>query len=389
MVTPPPLDPTATVEAILSAFNERQLASLLRFKGGMVLDEVVDTGQPYRLVAEDLVVELGRNDDLDRLVSIALRERPGNPKLQKLAQTRGLPGLPEPPAAAAGPSQPALGTMADFVGAARKMRPADAALAAAAAKVPAGSAPANAPAADGVLEAQIARRSVLIDFGRFGRRMDQIEKRICLVRTPEKLGTGFLVGPAMVLTNFHVVEGLLRSRYAFGGVECRFDYNSTTEDPRRVGLAGPPVASAPYGESDLRGEGSPATGELDYALLPLAEPLGMEGRGWYALDPFPRLVALNDFIFVCQHAKGNELQLAFGTVTDFPANALRIRYDVTTEGGSSGSPCFTPELDLVGLHHAAEPGSQPHYNQGVPLWLVAKHAAAAGVVLAGAPGGAA
>jgi hypothetical protein len=147
----------------------------------------------------------------------------------------------------------------------------------------------------------------------------------------------------------------------------------------RIGLAGPAKALSPYSDSDLSGTGDPQDDQLDYALLPLAERPG-DARGWYALDPLPRLLALNDFLFVCQHAGGQMLQLAMGTITDFPGKALRIRYDVTTEPGSSGSPCFSAELDPVGLHHAADPAATPTYNQAVPLWLIARDAKAKGAL---------
>ena len=49
-----------------------------------------------------------------------------------------------------------------------------------------------------------------------------------------------------------------------------------------------------------------------------------------------------------------------------------MRYDVTTASGSSGSPCLPFDLDIIGLHHAAEPASNPRYNQAIPLWAIAK-----------------
>jgi hypothetical protein len=377
-------DDEALINALLSAFDKRHLSSLMRFKAGIVLEEIVNVDLPLRRVVEDLVVELGRNGEVDRLLSLALRERGGNSLLRSVGEARGVQPLPAPTDAAQADGA-AQGSIDAFLAAALKSRPDDPQLRKLAEHRLAGGDRAAGAGLSAPLEAQVARRSELIDFGRFRRRMDQLEQRICFIRTPQKLGTGFLVGPAHVLTNYHVVDGLLRDEYAFSTVECRFDFNSDTAEPQRVGLSATALSSAPYGASDLSGEGEPAPGELDYALLPLATPVG-EDRGWYALDPLPRVVALQDFLFVCQHANGNQLQLAFGTVVEFPGNASRLRYDTTTAGGASGSPCLTPELDLVGLHHAADPDSHPRYNQGVPIWLVAAHARDAGVQLAAASG---
>jgi hypothetical protein len=287
--------------------------------------------------------------------------------LQALAIERGIqPALAPPPIRAGS-------TVREFIAAAQGGLPHDPALDAVAVQVGAPAVP-----SDAALEAMVARRSRQIDFGRFQQRLTQVEERVCLIRTPRSLGTGFLVGPGLVLTNYHVVEGLIGNVYRPDDVTCEFDFNSTALQPVRIGLAGMSVASSPYAQSDLSGQGDPAEGQLDYALLPLAETVGAGPRGFYGLDPQLRLLARNDFLFVCQHAQGQALTLAMGTITDFPGKAYRIRYDVTTDHGSSGSPCLTPELDLVGLHHAADPSIQPRYNQAVPIWLIARHAKAAG-----------
>src|SRR6202011_4123925 len=95
-------------------------------------------------------------------------------------------------------------------------------------------------------------------------------------------------------------------------------------------------------------------------------------RGWFKLtDDFP-MVTMHDFIVIPQHAAGEKLTIAWGSVVAFPGSGNRLRYDATTAGGSSGSPCFTADLDIVGLHHAAEPIHNPTFNQAVPLWLIAR-----------------
>ena len=65
-------------------------------------------------------------------------------------------------------------------------------------------------------------------------------------------------------------------------------------------------------------------------------------------------------------------EIAWGNVISFPGMGNRVRYDVTTASGSSGAPCFTLDLDIIGLHQAAEPASNPRYNQAIPFWVIAK-----------------
>lgn len=56
--------------------------------------------------------------------------------------------------------------------------------------------------------------------------------------------------------------------------------------------------------------------------------------------------------------------------------STRVRYRTNTEGGSSGSPCFTPDFELVALHHSGDPNfdpaHKPTYNQGIPMSLIAQ-----------------
>ena len=53
------------------------------------------------------------------------------------------------------------------------------------------------------------------------------------------------------------------------------------------------------------------------------------------------------------------------------SNGTRIKYRTNTEPGSSGSPCFTMDWDIVALHHYGDPQWQaPLFNQGVPIQLI-------------------
>ena len=40
---------------------------------------------------------------------------------------------------------------------------------------------------------------------------------------------------------------------------------------------------------------------------------------------------------------------------------------VSSKDGSSGSPCFNADLQLVALHHARDPQSPPRWNQAIPM----------------------
>ena len=62
------------------------------------------------------------------------------------------------------------------------------------------------------------------------------------------------------------------------------------------------------------------------------------------------------------------------------ANGTRVRYRTNTDPGSSGSPCFTMDWDLVALHHYGDPKwLNPLFNQGVPIELIRRHIEANGL----------
>ena len=118
--------------------------------------------------------------------------------------------------------------------------------------------------------------------------------------------------------------------------------------------------------------------ELDYALLRLASRVGeqqVEGaaRGWIALPNSVLPLPADAPILIVQHPEGTPMKLALDTqaVVGPNGNGTRIRYRTNTEPGSSGSPVFTMDWDIVALHHCGDPKWQkPLFNQGVPIELI-------------------
>ena len=195
-------------------------------------------------------------------------------------------------------------------------------------------------------------------------RLATIERRVCrIVHAPEgvepaSMGTGFLVGPNLVLTNSHVVyqPGPETPRRGFPEqIACQFDYEDGAGAPTLVRL-----------RPDALAMRSPAAA-LDFALLALAEPVG-EARGWEEprkfVDPEP-----GEAVFVLQHPGGRKLRLAAGAVVaPTTPSPTRLSYLANTEPGSSGSPCFTVGWRLAALHHFSGESA----NIGVRMGAVAE-----------------
>jgi hypothetical protein len=111
------------------------------------------------------------------------------------------------------------------------------------------------------------------------------------------------------------------------------------------------------------------TDALDYAIVRLAVPIGSEPagaagerRGWLA--PQARALSAGESIFVLQHPRAAPLKVASGGLVK--AEDRRIWYLANTLNGSSGSPCFSANWELVGLHRAGDDLA----NVGVPFGAI-------------------
>jgi hypothetical protein len=204
-------------------------------------------------------------------------------------------------------------------------------------------------------------------------------------------GTGWLVGPDLVLTNYHVIQAfkpVAASGLEAGEITCRFD---VPESPEPGASRGRECKLAPNwlvdgsrpGEAE-RDEGTapPTDAELDYALIRLAERAGEDKtektatRGWVDLGSQGKAPRNGDVLLIVQHPEGLPQRFAFGNVVNKPdTSALRLLHDANTLKGSSGSPVVDIKLDIIALHHA---GGQA--NQAVPIEQVAKRLTAQGML---------
>ncbi|GIF02124.1 trypsin-like peptidase domain-containing protein [Paractinoplanes rishiriensis] len=258
------------------------------------------------------------------------------------------------------------------------------------------------------LQLQIREAGSTLDFSQYLRRAGAVEGRVCRVEYPrgEAHGTGFLVGPTTAITNYHVMEHVLRGRIDPRHVVLRFDYRTdsdgvTVRDGTVYRMAADWLVDAsPYSPADLTSgsQAQPAPDELDYVIMrvdgtPGHDPIGGETddprpprtrRGWIEIPArehdFDRDPALN----IVQHPEGRPIQIALDThaVIGRDPTGIRIRYTTTTAPGSSGSPCFSLNWQWVALHHSGDPkywqGGPASYNQGIPVTAIRDLAVARG-----------
>lgn len=248
------------------------------------------------------------------------------------------------------------------------------------------------------LQAAVAGSTRAVSATRLRHQISQVESRVCLICYPDLdgnqiQGTGFLIGPGLVLTNYHVVEDAISRQLAGAAIRVRFGYG--IEAPTLVEDSGSDLtlsatwllAASPYAESDKTGQAPfPQPHELDYAVLQLSSEPGRDPvdiaashaslRGWFRLQACTTEAGLNNPIKIFQHPLGEPIKIAEGVVLKLPADndcAFRLRHSASTDYGSSGSPCLDALYScLLALHHAGDPLSAfARYNQAIPTGLIA------------------
>lgn len=193
-------------------------------------------------------------------------------------------------------------------------------------------------------------------------------------------GTGFLVGPNVLVTSYQTFEPVINGKIRPRDVSLRFDfkiYSGTTVNPGTVYRLDK--------EDWLIASSSPPTStetedDLNFALVrlegvPGREPIGGERaepgappRGWIYIDPAEAMHArLPDQVMLLFYPPGQPLNLVISSESRvrMSNNGTRIYYNLETGAGSSGAPCFNSNWELMGLHVGAAPnGSGESY--GVP-----------------------
>ncbi|MFI8895739.1 endonuclease [Streptomyces paradoxus] len=167
-------------------------------------------------------------------------------------------------------------------------------------------------------------------------------------------GTGFLVSPSLLLTNNHVlrnVQAAARSTVAFAFQD---------------GVDGSPLTPAVFQLEPARFFLTDRA--LDYSLVAIA-PRGAQGED---LSSFGRLVlsdaqgkvVIGEFVNIIQHPGGEPKQLALRDNQIVDVLERFLHYESDTREGSSGSPVFNDQWEVVALHHSAVPQTDA---EGRPL----------------------
>jgi hypothetical protein len=190
---------------------------------------------------------------------------------------------------------------------------------------------------------------------------------LCVVRLGNFFGTGLLIRPRLVLTNYHVVKEAIRGRESWPNGECLFDTHVPPGWSVKISSC---IGWSELSPGDESGDEKQIDiTKCDYALLWLEESDRLDRSNLtyrrYRFHPLPLDLPEaqdNDEIVVAQHPSSQnphgvtgfqKAQLSRGTLM-LIARKARIRHTASTLPGSSGGPCFNKRFEFIGLHQAGD-----------------------------------
>ena len=153
-------------------------------------------------------------------------------------------------------------------------------------------------------------------------------------------GTGSLVTSRLLLTNQHVLP------------DAETAANSEIEFNFEDGIDGRPVQPISFSLAPatffLTDEG------LDFALVAVgASPQDLAQFGFNGMISAEGKAIAGDFVTIVQHPEGQKKQVALRDNRIVDVFDEFLHYEADTQPGSSGSPVFNDQWEVVALHHAS------------------------------------
>jgi V8-like Glu-specific endopeptidase len=163
---------------------------------------------------------------------------------------------------------------------------------------------------------------------------------------PGGYGTGFMVSPELMITNHHVLPTVAVARMSMAEFDFEYDdhfrlrqYQIFEFNPDRFF----------YAEE-----------ELDFALVAV-QPASLSGvslaeYGFIRLIEESGKALVLEKVSLIQHPSGMQKQLSIrANAVENPEAGPYIHYEADTLPGSSGSPVFNDDWQVVALHHSGVP----------------------------------
>ncbi len=194
---------------------------------------------------------------------------------------------------------------------------------------------------DGIRREKIIGSSNLTPVAWLSKGMEA-SKAVCKVIMPDgSSGTGFLIPGGKLMTNFHVLG---KPGHA-ADAQLAFDYEADADGQIKKQYFYRLKADTWQGDKTL-----------DYAIVEVDESTGERPLSdWGTLSINKNYqVSAGRYLTIVQHPYGRPKELAYDRVTGIDGPFLTYKTD--TEPGSSGSPVFDENWEVVALHHGSLSG---------------------------------
>lgn len=191
---------------------------------------------------------------------------------------------------------------------------------------------------------RVLQTNDLMSIGFFERGLQaaQCVARISLrSRQGSGFGTGFMVSPRLMLTNNHV----------FGAPEDAAE--SVAEFNFKALLGG--QTTTPISFRFAPGDFFLTDEKLDFTLVALRESPDLSQFGWLRLIGETGKLMVGEKVNIIQHPNGEPKQIAVRENQVVGELELFLHYKTDTAPGSSGSPVFNDQWEVVALHHSGVP----------------------------------
>ena len=202
----------------------------------------------------------------------------------------------------------------------------------------------------------------------------QVARAVAQVDAVEtnKVGSGFMCAPGLFITNFHVLPSEDVARTAV----IKFDF-----------IFGDGVAPTHFRLDPDRCFVFDGVRERDYAIVAVGRqldgPFNLEEFGWCPLSNAGNKHSLGEFANIIQHPEGEPKQVVLQDNLIAARDEFVLHYFADTEGGSSGSPVFNNDWQVIALHHWGRalhtPAGSRDYNpdtvnEGIRISQIVEHA---------------
>jgi V8-like Glu-specific endopeptidase len=220
------------------------------------------------------------------------------------------------------------------------------------------------PKDSGALEKIIGVMSTLRPISFLERGLEKARSVARVVLADGSCGSGFLTGENLLITNNHVIP----SEAAARGATVQFNYQKNA-----LGLDAPIDAYELEPEKGFATSPEEEQGGDDWTAVRVK---GNPKDKWGFLPLSRAFPKVDDEVAIIQHPGGGQKQIAMSHNIVVFADERRLQYLTDTLEGSSGSPVFNADWQVVAIHHKGgalrDPGSKRlvYRNQGVHINIV-------------------